>query len=272
MPFEETTLLRAFRAGGTDRERSVYPLRRDFTSRACETVILSDLHLGSEVSRAHDAHQLLKSLSFRRLILLGDIFCDLNFARLKREHWELLSYVRKLSNPKRNVEVIWVEGNHDRGLTEVMSHLVGVQVYEEYSWRFAGRKYLAIHGHQFDRFLVNNSAISALGAFIYIHLQRFDSKSHRLSRFLDRQNSKWLRLSPKVESGAIAYAKIHGADVVFCGHTHLPLETARDGICYCNSGCWTNESPTYITVDERGARVRRYALQPEFEFAELANA
>jgi len=86
-----------------------------------DTVIISDLHLGSEVSRAEAALRMLKETSFRRLILLGDIFCDLNFRRLTKEHWKFLSYIRKLSNPKRNIEVVWVEGNHDHGLSEVMS-------------------------------------------------------------------------------------------------------------------------------------------------------
>src|SRR3974390_654649 len=94
-----------------------------------DTVILSDLHLGSESARAEEALETLQSMSFRRLILLGDIFADLNFRRLKKEHWRFLSYIRKLSNPKRGVEVVWVEGNHDLGLTEVMSHLVGVPAY-----------------------------------------------------------------------------------------------------------------------------------------------
>src|SRR5580658_8462272 len=123
---------------------------------AVDTVILSDLHLGSETSRASYAVQLLRSLSFKRLILLGDIFCDLNFARLKKDHWKFLGFVRKLSNPKRGLEVVWVEGNHDSGLTQVMSHLVGVRVYQEYRWDFGGERHLAVHGHQFDRFVVNN--------------------------------------------------------------------------------------------------------------------
>lgn len=41
---------------------------------SCDTLILSDLHLGSEASRAADAVQLLRTVSFNRLILLGDIF------------------------------------------------------------------------------------------------------------------------------------------------------------------------------------------------------
>src|SRR5262249_19531126 len=158
----------------------------------------------------------LRSLSFRRLILLGDIFCDLNFRRLKKEHWRFLSYVRKLSNPKRHVEVVWVEGNHDRGLTEVMSHLVGIPVSEEYWWTYEGERYLAIHGHQFDRFISRNPVLSALGEWVFLHLQRFDSKGKLLSRFLDQQNSRWLRLSSKVSAGARSMAQARGARYVFC--------------------------------------------------------
>src|SRR5437660_11439614 len=151
-----------------------------------DTVILSDLHLGSEVSRAKAALQMLRTTSFGRLILLGDIFCDLNFRRLKKEHWKFLSYIRKLSNPKRGIEVVWVEGNHDRGLSQVMSHLVGVKVYEEYKWNFAGRRHLAIHGHQFDRFAVNNLLLSSLGTFLHLQLQKLDFKGKTFSRFVDR--------------------------------------------------------------------------------------
>src|SRR3974377_2327967 len=115
-----------------------------------DTLILSDVHLGAEVSRARAATFMLKENSFRRLILLGDIFADLNFGRLKKEHWQFLGDVRKLSNPKRGVEVVGVEVNHDRGLAQLMSHLVGVKVNQEYVWNYGGQRHLAIHGHQFD--------------------------------------------------------------------------------------------------------------------------
>lgn len=232
-----------------------------FANLSCDTLIISDLHLGSGLSRADEARRLLKSLEFRRLILLGDIFFNLNLRRLKGKHWELLSYIRKLSNPKRNVEVVWVEGNHDRGLTDVMSHLVGLKVYQEYRWNFCGKRYLAIHGHQFDRFLVNNVALSAVGEFIHAQVQRFDSKTKILSKFLDRQNSKWLRLSRKVASGALARARFEGAQVAFCGHTHEAMEAEKDGIKYFNAGCWTDDDPTYITVDESGVKIRHYLLE-----------
>src|SRR5579872_2401591 len=139
---------------------------------ACfDTIIISDLHLGSEISRAKEALDLVKHCVFRRLILLGDIFADLNFRRLKKEHWHFLSYIRKLSNPKRGVEVVWVEGNHDEGLSELMSHLVGIPVYQEYTWDYEGIRHVAVHGHQFDRFAINNVLLSRLGEFFFLKLQ-----------------------------------------------------------------------------------------------------
>ena len=223
-----------------------------------DTVIISDLHLGSRLSRAADAVEMLQEHTFRRLILLGDIFCNLNFARLKKDHWRFLSYIRKLSNPKRDIEVVWVEGNHDHGLSHLMSHLVGVRVYQQYFWEFEGKRLLAVHGHQFDRFVVNNAVLSRLGAWAYLMLQRLDSRSGEFSRFLDRMNSAWLRLTPKVASGALAYAKHHRVDCVFCGHTHQPLQAEQEGTRYYNAGCWTSSSPTYITIGEEGVQIHEY--------------
>jgi UDP-2,3-diacylglucosamine pyrophosphatase LpxH len=228
------------------------------TAHFSDTIIISDLHLGSRLSRARDAVRMLRRHNFRRLILLGDIFCDLNFGRLKKDHWRFLSYIRKLSNPKRGVEVVWVEGNHDQGLSHLMSHLVGIRVYQQYMWEFAGKRHLAVHGHQFDRFVVNNVLLSRIGASIYLLLQRIDSRSASFAQFLDRMSSAWLRLTPKVATGAIALARHHRADYVFCGHTHEPVEFERNGTRYYNAGCWTNSSATYITIGEEGVQIHEY--------------
>jgi len=227
-------------------------------SLIADTILVSDLHLGSETSRARDATRFLKSAMFNRLILLGDIFCDLNFRRLKREHWQFLSLIRKLSNPKRGIEVVWVEGNHDRGLAQLMSHLVGVQVYQEYVWYHRSLKYRAIHGHQFDRFLVDSALLSAIGEYLYLQIQKIDVRGSKIARWLDRLNSSWLRLTPKVAEGALAHASAHRDDVIFCGHTHHAFETSRNGVRYLNTGAWTHEHLTYVAIDDNGPRLGEY--------------
>jgi UDP-2,3-diacylglucosamine pyrophosphatase LpxH len=222
------------------------------------TLILSDLHLGAETSHAREATRVLKGNRFHRLILLGDIFADLNFARLTKDHWKFLGYIRKLSNPKRNIEVVWVEGNHDHGLANIMSHLVGVRVYQRYAWQYAGLRHIAIHGHQFDGFQVNNVRLSRLGTSLYLKLQKLDFRSKPIVRFIDRLNTRWLRMSPTVSAGALQYARQHEAGRIFCGHTHQALHVEENGIDYYNSGGWVDSRLTYLTIDEQGVRIHEF--------------
>jgi UDP-2,3-diacylglucosamine pyrophosphatase LpxH len=224
-----------------------------------DTLILSDVHLGSEVSRAGEATDLITDTNFRRLILLGDIFSDLNFRRLTSEHWKFLSRIRKLSNPKRKVEVVWVEGNHDQGLSQIMSHLVGVPVYQRYVWEYAGKRHLAVHGHQFDSFCRKNEYLSRVGERIFYELQKLDiSSSKRFSRFIDRVNTSWLRMQTIVAEGALLYARAGRVDRIFCGHTHVATHQSRHGVDYYNSGSWVNADPTYLTISEQGVEIRVY--------------
>jgi UDP-2,3-diacylglucosamine pyrophosphatase LpxH len=231
------------------------------SSEVYDTLILSDLHLGADMSRAREALRVLRENRYRRLILLGDIFADLNFGRLKKEHWKFLGFIRKLSNPKRNVEVVWVEGNHDHGLAQIMSHLVGVRVYQEYQWEYQGLRHIATHGHQFDDFVVSNVRVSYwIGTLLYLQLQKYDSKNKTLTRFLDRLNTRWLRLSPKVAAGALEHARHHRAARIFCGHTHAALHKhdAERDIDYFNCGAWIDARPTFITVGEGGVQIHEY--------------
>ena len=234
----------------------------------CNTLILSDLHLGAETSHAREATRVLRENRFQRLILLGDIFADLNFARLTKEHWKFLGYIRKLSNPKRKIEVVWVEGNHDHGLANIMSHLVGVRVYEHYEWEYRGLRHIAIHGHQFDGFQVNRIQVSRLVTSLYLQLQKLDFKNKPIARLIDRLNTRWLRMSPKVAAGALAYANHHGADRIFCGHTHEAIHVERDGINYYNSGGCVDSKLTYLTINEQGVQIHDFK---EHEYPERAD-
>ena len=69
-------------------------------SHVYDTLILSDLHLGADMSRARDALRILRQLRYRRLILNGDIFADfamasvahLGTADLGLEHAKMVAY------------------------------------------------------------------------------------------------------------------------------------------------------------------------------------
>lgn len=213
---------------------------------ATDTIILSDIHLGSRTSRAREALEMLKAHTFKRLVLLGDIFDDLNFHRLKQDHWNLLSYIRELSNPTRAIEVVWVVGNHDHMLLDV-GHLLGVPVVREYEWEEGGRRHLAIHGDQFDRLLVRNNSLSRMSSRLYAGVQRLGGKQ-RIARAIKRTSKKVLRLSRRVSRGALEHGKRRGVDIVLCGHTHAAMKLEKDGVTYLNTGSWTDSPATYITI------------------------
>lgn len=211
------------------------------------TLIISDFHLGSKVSQSEKIIALLKSFQFKKLVLLGDVFESLNFNRLSASDWELLSLI---SNFSRDRKVRWVEGNHDKGLTRIFAAFTGAKVYKVYRWQYKDKKYLVIHGHQFDYFLINNAFLSLLSTWIYNFIQTIDFSDKRISRFIKRKSKGWLRLSQKVANQALLYAKFNDADFVFCGHTHKAMRLQKDGIRYFNSGCWTDIPCAYITLDE----------------------
>ncbi len=220
------------------------------------TLIISDLHLGSKVSRPRAVAKLLENFKFKKLILLGDVFESLNFKKLTKDEWNLISLISGFSNNK--IKVIWIEGNHDKGLADLFASFMGAKVYKVYRWRYSGKKYLAIHGHQFDNFLSNNIVISFLANQIYRAIQLVDFKDKRVSRFIKRKSKGWLRLSKKVAQRAILYAKIQGVDYIFCGHTHKKKKKKSGNVYYYNSGCWTDIPSTYITLDKDDIKINQY--------------
>lgn len=224
------------------------------------TLVISDVHLGSRVSRADSLLRLLRSYRvgkhewrFRQLLLLGDIFDGLNFDRLKRHAWQVVGLLREITDEESNAKVIWVAGNHDLALIDLMSHLVGVKVYEEFEWEVANKSFLAMHGHQFDKWIVNYPTLCKLPAWIYEGIQQLDGPNQRFSRFVKEKSKKWLRINDEVAQGLIDYARKQGKsyDGLFAGHTHFAdaIEYPELNTFYYNSGCWTGkQNPNFITV------------------------
>lgn len=219
--------------------------------REVDTFVVSDVHLGTDLSRPAALLATLQRYNFRRLILLGDILDDLNFHRLPRRHWDLLAYLRTLSNPERGVEVVWIGGNHDYLLSRLTRNFLGLPVRSRYQWMYEGKTFLAMHGHQFDSFIERHPLITESACFLYCAIQRWEREHHRLSHFLKRMSKTWLKVSDLVAEGAVAYAVRRGADHIFCGHTHLPMSRVFKNVTYHNTGCWTEKPATFITVSER---------------------
>ena len=227
-----------------------------------DTVIVSDLHLGIKVSQAELLLELLKNLNFKRLILLGDVFEDNNLNRLNREQWQVLSYIRSLTNPKRDKEVIWVRGNHDRKMYKNISPLVGVHFVEQYAWTYNGVRYLAIHGDQFDYYMSKSRRFTEVISKAYSFIRNIDFGNSAITSLIDKIHNSLLRPRSRLAHAAAVYAHEHNATIIFCGHTHEVFSKSfvisGKTITYHNTGCWTKLPATYAVIGKAGVEVRSY--------------
>jgi UDP-2,3-diacylglucosamine pyrophosphatase LpxH len=251
-----------------------YPLRR---FHVLDALIISDIHLGSDNCQARQLTRFLENildgeLLTQRLILNGDVFDSIDFRRLKKNHWKVLSLLRKLSD---RIEISWINGNHD-GPAEIISHLLGVEVRDEMILESGGRKILLHHGHRFDDFIDNHPILTAFADAIYRLLQKLD-RSHQFAKAAKYKSKIFLRCSSKIEAKSIEYARKLGCQVVCCGHTHHALISDSQEVTYCNSGCWTEKPCRYLKVLD--GRVSLHEFSDEFAddsvlemYSEMRNA
>ena len=226
-----------------------------------DAVVISDIHLGSDNCQARDLVRFLESvrrgpLHTRRLILNGDVFDSIDFRRLKKHHWGVLSALRKLSD---EVPVTWINGNHD-GPAEIVSHLLGVTCTDEFAVESGGKRILFLHGHRFDEFISRYPVVTWVADRAYNLLQRID-KSHYFAKLAKRKSKIFLRCAAKIEADSVKYAAKHGYDAVCCGHTHHAVANTAGPVAYFNSGCWTEKPCHYLTVSRGVVEVHAYAEQ-----------
>jgi len=221
------------------------PLRR---SAVYDAIIISDTHLGSDNCQARQLTRFLEAIHdgdmpTQRLILNGDVFDSIDFRRLKKHHWKVLSLLRKLSD---RIEISWINGNHD-GPAEIVSHLLGVEVRDEMIFESGSKRVLLHHGHRFDEFIDNHPILTALADVVYRLLQKLD-RSHHFAKLAKRKSKIFLRCAGKIEAKSIELARKMHCDFVCCGHTHHALISKHEEVTYCNSGCWTEKPCHYLTV------------------------
>jgi UDP-2,3-diacylglucosamine pyrophosphatase LpxH len=223
-----------------------------------DAVVISDIHLGSDNCQAKYLVHFLESIRHgtmptKRLILNGDVFDSIDFRRLKKQHWRILSLLRKLSD---EIEITWINGNHD-GPAEIVSHLLGVTCSDEITVESGDAKILFLHGHRFDEFISRYPVLTWFADRIYHYLQKID-KTHYFAKLAKRNSKIFLRCAQKIEADSIKYAAKKGCTAVCCGHTHLPVSNSVGTIGYFNSGCWTEKPCHYLTVLDGTIELRSY--------------
>ena len=136
-------------------------------------IIMSDLHLASDVCRSKKILDFLHSIddTTKLLILNGDVMDNLNFKRLSKDHWKILKKLRSIA---KWCNVVWIKGNHDTEQAEVIANLIGVQFVEQIETKIGNKNLLIIHGDKFDVFMKKRPITSKIADYCYKCIQSYD--------------------------------------------------------------------------------------------------
>lgn len=209
-----------------------------------DAIIISDIHLGSDVCESKRLYNFLELVYIHtnKLIINGDFFDNLDFRRLKKNHWKILSLLRKMS---KYIEIVWIRGNHD-GDAELVSHLIGLDFKDEYIFESGDQKILCLHGDKFDDFIYKYPNTSKVADMAYRFIQRFDKRF--LPKFIKQRSKIYLRCTEHMINTSREYALSKDINAVCLGHTHHPMVDKDHAVLYANSGCWTEKVCTYLSV------------------------
>lgn len=227
-----------------------------------KTLLISDVHLGTKDSKAEELFKLLTEIEFEKLIMVGDIIDGWALSRgskLRNEHTKLIRKILKLG--EKGKEIIWIRGNHDDFLKDLIPYTLGnIEVLEDYVLESNGKKYFILHGDIFDIFVTKMGWVAKIGSVGYdlaLWLNRW------YNRYRKWRGKPYFSLSKKIkntvkqatnfingfEDHISEVAKLKEYDGVICGHIHQPEDKMIDGIHYLNCGDWV-ENMSYIVQEE----------------------
>jgi len=229
------------------------------------SVFISDVHLGFRGCQADYLLDFLTQLDTEQLVLVGDI---VDLWSLKRSmywpvaHQDVLRAILKLA--RSGTKVVYVPGNHDEGFRELCGgEIAGIEIRRDFIHEAAdGKRYLVLHGDDFDGAVKFSGALKHFGERMYDVLlwagrgiqavrRRFGFGYWSLASWIKHQLPDAMRYIERFEHAAAHAARRHGLDGVICGHIHRPEIRAVDGIRYCNDGDWV-EHCSALTEDRNG--------------------
>jgi UDP-2,3-diacylglucosamine pyrophosphatase LpxH len=229
------------------------------------TIILSDVHLGTEDCKIDEVNDFLKHTECERLILNGDIVDGWSLARKggwTQKHTRFVRITLKKMD-KSNTEVIYLRGNHDDILARFLPLELGkLHIAEEYIFESLHAKYLVVHGDGFDTVTMNHKWLAVLGDVGYQSLLKLNRV---YNQFRAWRGKEYFSLSKAIKAkvkNAVSYlskyeeqlqnlARRHLCDGIICGHIHTPEDKQLGDIHYLNSGDWV-ESLTAIVEHHDG--------------------
>ncbi|WP_036263544.1 UDP-2,3-diacylglucosamine diphosphatase [Mesorhizobium sp. WSM2561] len=222
-------------------------------------MFISDVHLGSKAAKAEFLIDFLRHHDADIIYLVGDI---VDGWRLRRNwHWPQShnDVVQKLlRKARKGASITYIAGNHDEFARQFQGvHFGGIVVADRVVHETAnGKRFLVIHGDQFDTVVHNARWLAYLGDYAYDAAMLVNRVVTRLRQLLGLPYwsfSSWAKVNVKKAVNFIGSfqtmlteeARRSHVDGVICGHIHHAAIENYEDVQYINTGDWV-ESCTAV--------------------------
>ncbi|WP_315920751.1 UDP-2,3-diacylglucosamine diphosphatase [Mesorhizobium sp. SP-1A] len=220
--------------------------------RIFRSIFISDVHLGSRAAKAEFLIDFLRHHDADTVYLVGDI---VDGWRLRRNwHWPQShnDVVQKLlRKARKGARVTYIAGNHDEFARQFQGvHFGGIVVADRAIHETAdGRRFLVIHGDQFDTVVHNVRWLAYFGDYAYdaaMFVNRVIGRFRQLFGMPYWSFSSWAKVKVKkavnfigaFEEVLAEEARRCKVDGVVCGHIHHAANAVFGDVQYINTGDW----------------------------------
>jgi UDP-2,3-diacylglucosamine pyrophosphatase LpxH len=230
---------------------------------------ISDVHLGTRGCQAEILLDFLNNHTFETLYLVGDIIDGWVMSRgvvyWPQSHTNVIRKI--LSKAKNGTKVIFVSGNHDEFLRKYNNEsdltFGNITVVDSViHTALDDKKYLVVHGDQFDIVTRYHKWLAVLGDYGYRFLIWLNTKMNKirqqhglgywsLSKYVKHKVKQAVNFIGEYESMVAKSCEHLDVSGVICGHIHHAEIKQIGNITYMNDGDWV-ESCTALIEDYDG--------------------
>ena len=252
-------------------------MAKDHDVQRVRTLFLSDVHLGTRGCQAELLLDFIRHYDADTIYLVGDIVDGWKLRSgwyWPQSHNDVVQKV--LRKARKGARVVYVPGNHDEFLRDYVGHQFGgVEIVEQAIHEAAdGRRYLVIHGDQFDLVMRHARWLALMGDGAYTAALFVNTHLNRVRRRLGLTYwslSAWAKLKVKnavsfigrYEEFLCAEARRHEVDGVVCGHIHHAALHDGLGIRYVNTGDWVESCTAVVEHYDGALELVRWAEERE---------
>ena len=248
------------------------------------SVFLSDIHLGTRGCQAELLLDFLRHTTCERMYLIGDIVDGWKMKSgwyWPQSHNDVVQKILRLA--RKGAQVTYVPGNHDDRVRDFCGvHFGGVLVARDAVHETGdGRRFLIVHGDEFDTVVRHAAWIAFAGDFAYrgaLTLNTWLNRVRRrlgfgywsLSAFLKSRVKNALKFIDSFESALANEARRRGMDGVICGHIHKAEMRDIDGVAYINDGDWVESCTALVEHEDGRLEILHWADQRSWSMIDRA--